>query len=76
MQRYDRYNGVEELLPFAKGAVSAKFHDFDSNGEPPLIDYRKVVDIVKKSGLQGYIGMEYEGSRNQGNKDSRDESFT
>ena len=58
---YDRYKGVEELLPFAKGAVSAKSYDFDSNGEQPLIDYKRLIDIVKNSGFRGYIGIEYEG---------------
>jgi sugar phosphate isomerase/epimerase len=58
---YDRYKGVEELLPFAKGAVSAKSYDFDANGEQPLIDYRRLLEIVKRSGFQGYIGIEYEG---------------
>lgn len=58
---YDRYKGVEELLPHAKGAVSAKSYDFDPNGEQPLIDYKRLLDIVKKSGFQGYIGIEYEG---------------
>jgi sugar phosphate isomerase/epimerase len=58
---YDRYKGVEELLPFAKGAVSAKSYDFDSNGEQPLIDYKRLIEIVKNSGFRGYIGIEYEG---------------
>ena len=58
---YDRYKGVEELLPFAKGAVSAKSYDFDANGEQPLIDYKRLLTIVKNSGFKGYIGIEYEG---------------
>jgi hydroxypyruvate isomerase len=58
---YDRYKGIEEMLPFAKGAVSAKSYDFDENGEQPLIDYKRLVEIVKKSGFKGYIGIEYEG---------------
>jgi sugar phosphate isomerase/epimerase len=58
---YDRYKGVEELLPFAKGAVSAKSYDFDDNGEQPLIDYKRLLDIVKSSGFKGYIGIEFEG---------------
>ena len=57
---YDRYKGVEELLPFAKG-VSAKSYDFDANGEQPKIDYKRLLDIVKASGFSGYIGIEYEG---------------
>ena len=58
---YDRYKGVAELLPFAK-AVSAKTYDFDSNGEQPLIDYKKLIGIVKASGFKGYIGIEFEGN--------------
>ena len=58
---YDRYLGVKEMLPFAKG-VSAKTYDFDSNGEQPKIDYKKMIDIVKASGFKGYIGIEFEGN--------------
>jgi len=58
---YDRYKGVEEMLPFAKG-VSAKSYDFDANGEQPLIDYKRMLDIVKGSGFKGYIGIEFEGN--------------
>lgn len=58
--QYDRYKGVEEMLPFAKG-VSAKTYDFDDNGEQPLMDYKKLIGIVKASAFSGYIGIEYEG---------------
>jgi len=58
---YDRYKGIEEMLPFAKG-VSAKTYDFDGNGEQPLIDYKRMLDIVKASGFKGYIGIEFEGN--------------
>jgi len=57
---YDRYQGVREMLPFAKG-VSAKTYDFDENGNQPLMDYQKLMDIVKSSGFKGYVGIEYEG---------------
>ena len=57
---YDRYKGVKELLPFAKG-VSAKTYDFDDKGEQPKMDYRRLIDIVKTSGFEGYIGIEFEG---------------
>jgi sugar phosphate isomerase/epimerase len=58
---YDRYLGVKEMLPFAKG-VSAKSYRFDENGQETTIDYGKMLSIVKKSGFTGYIGIEYEGS--------------
>lgn len=60
---YDRYTGVTEMLPFAKG-VSAKTYDFDEKGNQPKMDYRKLIDIVKSSGFKGYIGIEYEGFNN------------
>lgn len=58
---YDRYKGVEELMPFAK-AVSAKSHDFDSNGNETNTDFFKMMDIVSNAGYDGYVGIEYEGS--------------
>ena len=58
---YDIYKGVEELMPYAH-AVSAKSYDFDDSGNETKIDYSKMIDIVKKAGYKGYIGIEYEGS--------------
>ena len=49
---YDRYQGVKEMLPFAKG-VSAKTYDFDANGEQPKMDYKRLLDIVKAVTLNG-----------------------
>jgi sugar phosphate isomerase/epimerase len=58
---YDRYQGVDEMMPFAKG-VSAKSHDFDPSGNETHTDYSKMLDIVvNKHGYHGYIGVEYEG---------------
>ena len=58
---YDRYKGVKELMPFAK-AVSAKSHDFDSNGNETQTDFFRMMDIVMDAGDSGYVGIEYEGS--------------
>ena len=59
---YDKYKGVKELMPYAK-AVSAKSYDFDENGDETVIDYLRILQIVKDAGYTGYIGIEYEGSR-------------
>ena len=59
---YDKYKGVAELMPFAKG-VSAKSYDFDSSGNETTIDYARMLKVVKDAGYTGYIGVEYEGSR-------------
>ena len=58
---YDRYQGMKELMPYAK-AVSAKSHEFDSNGKEIQSDYYKIMDIVLKAGYSGYVGIEYEGN--------------
>lgn len=59
---YDRYQGVTELMPFAK-AVSAKSHDFDDQGNETETDYVRMMRIVLDAGYRGYVGIEYEGDR-------------
>jgi L-ribulose-5-phosphate 3-epimerase len=59
---YDRYQGVTDLMPFAK-AVSAKSYDFDEKGDEPKIDFRRMLKIVKDAGYRGWVGIEYEGNR-------------
>ena len=59
---YDRYTGVAELMPFAKG-VSAKSHEFDAEGNETKTDYRRMMQIVLSFGYRGYVGIEYEGSQ-------------
>lgn len=58
---YDRYKGVGELLPYAKG-VSAKSHDFDAQGNETHTDYKRMLDLVIASKYRGCIGIEYEGT--------------
>jgi len=59
---YDRYKGVEELMPFAK-AVSAKSHEFDEDGNETKTDYYRMLKIVIDAGYKGWVGVEYEGSK-------------
>jgi sugar phosphate isomerase/epimerase len=59
---YDRYKGVEEMMPFAKG-VSAKTHDFGPYGDELFVDYTRLLNIVKAAGYRGRIGIEFEGDR-------------
>lgn len=61
-QWYDRYQGVAELMPFAK-AVSAKTNDFDAQGNCVETDYRRMMKIVLDAGYHGYCGIEYEGEK-------------
>jgi sugar phosphate isomerase/epimerase len=61
-KQYDRYQGVAEMMPFAK-AVSAKSHVFDAEGNEAEIDYRRMLTIVLAAGYHGHLGIEYEGDQ-------------
>lgn len=58
--QYDIYKGVKEYLPYAKG-VSAKAYNFSEQGDQEIIDYHKMIKLVKESDFTGHIGIEYEG---------------
>lgn len=60
IDEYDRYQGTQELMPYAKG-VSAKSYDFDEKGDVIETDYYRMLKIVKDAGFKGIIGIEYEG---------------
>jgi len=57
---YPPDEGLREWMPFAKG-VSAKAYDFDAAGNDTVVDYPKLLKIVKESDFDGHIGIEYEG---------------
>jgi sugar phosphate isomerase/epimerase len=59
---YDRYLGVTEMMPYAKG-VSGKTHEFDKDGNETVIDYVKMMKIISDSKYSGYIDVEYEGGK-------------
>lgn len=59
-ETYDKYKGVEELMPYAK-AVSAKAYNFNEKGEEPDIDFYRMMKMVVDAGYSGYVGIEYEG---------------
>ena len=62
IEEYDRYKGVAQMMPYAKGA-SAKTIDFDANGNCVETDYARMLKIIKDSGFHGYLGIEYEGEQ-------------
>lgn len=57
---YDRYRGVRELMPYAKG-ISAKSFEFDAAGNEVHTDFVRMLEIIHASGYRGHIGIEYEG---------------
>lgn len=60
LKEYDRYKGIAELMPYAKG-VSAKTHVFGKDGNESEMDYARIMKIVKDAGFKGNIGIEFEG---------------
>ncbi len=60
LEEYDRYKGIAELMPFAKG-VHAKSHLFDANGNDTETDFYRMFKIIKDSGFTGWVSIEYEG---------------
>jgi len=61
IEEYDKYKGMRELMPYAKG-VSAKSYAFDAQGNETNIDFQRIMDIVLQAGFTGYVGVEYEGN--------------
>lgn len=60
LEEYDKYKGITELMPFAKG-VHAKSHVFMADGSDPETDFLKMFKIIKDSGFKGWVSIEYEG---------------
>ena len=58
---YDRYQGMSELMPFAK-ALSAKSHAFDEQGNETRSDFFRMIEIAKENQYSGYVGIEFEGT--------------
>ncbi len=60
-EEYDRYKGVELLMPYAKG-VSAKTNVFNAAGDEANMDYYRLMKIVDDAGYKGFVGIEFEGT--------------
>lgn len=60
IESYDRYKGLEELLPYA-GALSVKSFDFNESGEETTMDYARFFRIIRAANYDGFLGIEFEG---------------
>ena len=60
--RIDVYEAIARMMPYAKG-VSAKSYDFKEDGNETHLDYARILKIVTDAGYNGWVGIEYEGSR-------------
>ncbi len=70
---YDPYQGIAELMPYAK-AVSAKAYDWDvgkgefvtadqREGREIELDFKRIMKIVLDAGYRGWVGIEHEGEK-------------
>lgn len=59
----DRYEAIRKLMPYAL-ACSAKCYDFDANGNHEAYDLGRIMEIVLAAGYHGFVGIEFEGSKN------------
>lgn len=71
---YDSYEGVEKLMPFAKG-VSIKPQGYTADGERIDLDLERIMRIVTDAGYHGWCGIEHgpEGREWEGITRIRDE---
>jgi sugar phosphate isomerase/epimerase len=60
IEEYPKYQGIKEMMPYAK-AVSAKSYAFNDEGEETTLDYERILKIVQDAGYTGFVGVEYEG---------------
>lgn len=58
----DKYAAVAKLMPYARG-VSFKCYDFDANLKETTMDMDRMMGVVNAAGYQGWVGIEYEGTR-------------
>lgn len=61
-QRYNPYQGIAEIMPFAR-AVSAQMTDFDEQGNEARTDIQRLMRIVVAARYHRHVGIEYEGMR-------------
>ncbi|NOX99024.1 MAG: sugar phosphate isomerase/epimerase [Verrucomicrobia bacterium] len=59
-ESYDAYQGVKELMPFAKG-VSVKDKVWTKNMKQIPLDFEKMLTIVLQAGYRGFCGIEFGG---------------
>lgn len=60
INQFDKYLGVKELLPYAKG-ISAKSISFDKSGAEENTDFERMIKLIKLYSFEGHIAIEYEG---------------
>ena len=55
----DPYREIAETVPYA-ATTHAKTEGRDASGQPLLLDYRRIVQILREKGYKGCLSIEYE----------------
>lgn len=58
--KYDRYEGMRDLMPYAFG-VSAKTYVFNDQGEDTQTNFKQIFEIIHSHDFNGFVGVEFEG---------------
>ena len=56
----DIYRGMERLVPFCQ-EICSKSWEFDELGNETKIDFARMGGIIRKSGFEGFVAMEFLG---------------
>jgi sugar phosphate isomerase/epimerase len=56
------YDFMERTIPYA-AVIHLKFFDIDASGADRVLDYSRIVPIIKNSGYNGFVSIEYDSSR-------------
>lgn len=57
--RTDPYREIAETVPYAV-TTHAKTQGHDASGQPFLLDYPRIIQILRERGYKGYLSIEYE----------------
>lgn len=56
------YNFMERSIPYS-AVIHTKFFDIDKTGADRVLDYGRIVPIIKASGYNGFLSIEYDSDR-------------
>jgi len=56
-----RYEALDKIFGLNAFLVHAKTYDFDEQGNHPMFDFDKCMEIASKHGFDGYYSVEFEG---------------
>jgi sugar phosphate isomerase/epimerase len=56
------YEFMERAIPYS-AVIHTKFFDIDETGADKVLDYDRIIPIIKESGYEGFLSIEYDSDR-------------